>query len=615
MSLRSTQKQVLQALRESDKPEGPGVYLMKDSDNRVLYVGKALNLKARVSQYLNLHDSRQFIPRMLKELVSIEFILTGSEKEALLLEAQLIRKLKPHYNVRLTDDRNFLLVRVDAHSAYPKFEFVRQRKRDQAHYFGPYPSAASVREFIRFLSRAYRIRVCRDAVFGQRQRPCVLHGMGWCSAPCTMPENNQDYAARMDEAMEALRHKHGDAQKLIEERMVQASDDLRFEEAARYRDLLRSLRSLWSRPLVRMEAAGDADVVALYQGPLGGAVYVLMLRDSQVVGTRSLFDESLCLPTVPDLESLLFQFYVDHELPETLMVPLEPQRAESLRSALSETLGRPVSIETPHRGRKKALLEMAEKNARQVYETESRNASSSRQLLESLAQALGLEQPPDVVECVDISAFQGADAVGSVSVAKDGKPTTSLYRAFHIRGSARDDFTMMAEVVRRRIAMWEQEGAPDLLVLDGGRPQLHAIIPVMEQLHCTVPLVALAKARPNQGLPVDRLFRPGDDDPVPLEPGSQAMHFLMQLRDEAHRFGVAFHRKKREKRTMKSPLLDIPGVGAKRRMDLIRFFGSYQAVSQASLGQLQSVRGLPLETAKAVWRFFHPGEDEETHQE
>lgn len=594
-----------------EKPEGSGVYLMKDVHNNVLYIGKALNLKARVGQYLHLHDSRSFIPRMLKELRSIEFILTGTEKEALLLEAQLIRKMKPHYNVRLQDDKNFLLVRIDQRQPYPRFELVRQRKRDGASYFGPYPSAASVREFIRFLSRAHRIRVCRDAVFSQRQRPCMLHGMGWCSAPCSLPQENADYAQRVKDAVEALRHQHGEAQQLIEQRMMLAAEEERFEEAARYRDLLRSLRSLWSKPLVRLDTPLDADVVALYQGPLGGAVYVLMLRDSQVVGTRSLFDESLCLPTVPDLESILFQFYVDHDLPDTLLVPMPQEEVASLKAALGEAHGRSITIEAPLRGRKKALLEMAVRNAQQVYETQSRNATSSRQLLETLAQVMELDDAPEIVECVDISAFQGSDAVGSISVAHDGKPVPAEYRAFHIKGSTTDDFTMMAEVVRRRIKMWESSPRPpDLLILDGGRPQLRAIEPIFEELGVQVALGALAKARPNQGLPVDRLFMAGREEPLPLEPSSQTMHFLMHLRDEAHRFGVAFHRKKREKRTMKSPLLEIPGVGAKRRMDLIRHFGSFQAVSQATLGQLQAVRGLPLETAKAIRRFFHPDEEE-----
>ncbi len=600
----------LESIERMEKPEGCGVYIMKGDGGRVLYVGKAVNIKARVGQYLHLHDTRTFIPRLLRDLRSMEFVLTASEKEALLLEAQLIRKLKPHYNVRLQDDRNFLLVRVDRGHPYPRFEFVRQRKRDKAAYFGPYPSASSVREFIRFLSRAYKIRVCRDQVFSQRQRPCVLHGMGWCSGPCSLAQENADYGQRLEEAMEALRHKHGQAQKLIEERMLKASDDLRFEEAARYRDLLRSLRSLWSKPLVRLEVDLDADVVATHQGPLGGAVYVLMVRESQVVGTRSIFHESLCLPTAVDLESLLYQFYLDNDVPPMLLLPADSRGYERLVAALADHGAKSLRIETPARGRKRALLDMAQKNAVQVYDTESRNANSSRALLEAVARELGLESPPEVVECLDISSFQGADCVGSIAVARDGKPANAEYRAYHIKSGATDDFAMMVEVVRRRLKTWEENGPPDCLILDGGRPQLRAVAPVLLGADFAPPLFALAKARPNLGFLHDRLFNQFEDEPLPLEPAGQVMHFLMNLRDEAHRFGVAFHRKKREKRTMKSPLLEIPGVGARRRMDLMRHFGSFQAVSQASLGELQAVRGLPLETAKAIWHFFHPESEE-----
>ncbi len=582
-------------------PRKTGVYIMKGEGGRILYVGKALDLKARVSQYFRLQDSREMVPRLVREIRDIEWIVTSTEKEALLVERQLVRKLHPKYNVMLRDDKSFLLVRVDDRALFPRFELVRRRKPDRARYFGPYPPAHTLREFLRLLARAHRLRTCADRQFAQRQRPCALHAMGWCSAPCVLADENQDYRERLDAAIELLSHNRAEAEELVRRAMWQASDEERYEEAARYRDLHQALADLWGKQHVEVPLPLDADVLAVHSGPLGGGIFLLHIRDSAVAGSTSFFHEGLFSPGVTDLESLVCQYYERRPPPALVLGEFRVDRMKDAATLLWEEHGRRVEFRNPARGAPLALLRMARENAGQVYARESRKAESRQALLAEMAQRLGLSELPERVECVDISSFQGGDAVGSVSVARDGVLAPDEYRCFHVRTEAPDDFSMMEEVVSRRLRQVSDSPLQRLVVIDGGRAHLARVLPLFTPFEDRCHAAALAKARPEQGLDSDRFYLPGRDEPVDLPADSRLMLFFQSLRDEAHRFGVAFHRKKRKKRVLRSPLLDIPGVGPRRRMALIRHFGSYRAVVEAALDQLLDVPGLPVALAHRIY--------------
>jgi len=580
-------------------PDSPGVYIMRGQGESVLYVGKAGNLKSRIAQYLRLQDSRAMVPRLVSEIEEIEYILTSTEKEALLLERQLVRRLRPRYNVMLRDDKNFLLVRVDVTQPWPRLELVRKRKTDGALYLGPYPSARTLREYVRFLTRAFRLRVCSDRRMGLRQRPCVLHQMGWCSCPHLFPDENTDYMVRVDRAVELLTKRRQEAEQMISAAMYHASEEERFEEAARYRDLLASLHSVWGRQSIVVGMNEDADVFASWHGPLGGVVYVLEVRDGVVAGTHSFFNEGLFSADLFDLESTVYQYY-EHRFPPPLVLgDFSPAAAADLESLLLEEYGARLRVVGPIRGEKKSLLELARTNACATYEQDSAASKSRQEVLDQLSAALDLPRV-SLVECVDISSFQGGDAVGTVAVARDGIPAPSLYRSFHVKGDSSNDFAMMREVVSRRLKQIGVGSEPRLLLVDGGKAHLAQVLPLFSTMSEHVFPAAIAKARPDQGLPEDRVYLPGRAEPVPLAPDSRVLLFIQALRDEAHRFSVAFHRKKRKKRTLASPLLEVPGVGKQRRLALIRHFGSLKAVAAASIDELAAVKGIPLPLARAI---------------
>jgi excinuclease ABC subunit C len=598
-------------------PEATGVYLMRDASGRLLYIGKAVNLKARLNQYLHLHDTREMVPRLVSELSDVEFIVTNSEKEALLVERQLVRKLKPPYNIMLRDDKAFLMVRVSQEEPFPRLELVRKRRKDAALYFGPFSSAAPIREYVRFLSRAFQLRTCSENVFRQRQRACVLHQMGWCSAPCVDKDQEAHYRERMNAAVDLLTRRRADAAGLIEKTMERASDDERFEEAARYRDLLQAMRQMWDRQRAHIHTVTDADVFGRHVGAVGGALYVLHVRDGLLSGTRGHFHEGLAVEG-SEMDALICRFYGDVDPPDLVLADLPEEEAGVVAQILTEQAGRPVRVVVPVRGEKRGLVDMAHSNASQLYEKEHRLAQSRFELLDALASAVGLPERPQVVECVDISVFQGSDAVGAVSVAVDGVLAPKEYRTFHVRGETLSDFEMMREVVARRLGQVRDDIRPRLVLIDGGRAHLATVLPLFEARETrgespeagglprpVLHVAAIAKARPEQGLDTDRVYLPRRRDALDLATDSPVLRFIMQLRDEAHRFGVAFHRKKRKKRTLVSPLLSVPGMGRKRRLVLLRHFGSYEAAEAASLKDLLKVPGLPDPVARALHQFFH----------
>jgi excinuclease ABC subunit C len=597
------------AQQANHAPDKTGVYIMRGDHARVLYVGKALKLRSRINQYLRLQDSRAMVPRLVREIRDIEYILTESEKEALLLERQLIKKLKPKYNVLLRDDKNFLQVRIDSKAPYPRFELVRRRLQDGGKYYGPFPSATVLREYVRLLSRAYRLRTCSDRKFKQRVRPCVMHQMGWCSAPCVFPAQNEDYRERLMQAAELLGKRQKEAVKLVEDMMAQAADNERYEDAARYRDLLFALQSIWSRQHVNVSMPLDADVFAVFHGPLGGAIYVLHVRESAVLGYDADFNEGFISPETCDLESLVFQYYEKRPPPGLVLAEFSTEGMAAAEQLLGEEHGTRVKLAHPQRGQKKALLEIARTNAGQVYEQKSKATESRYELLDTLTSVLNLPEPVEVVECIDISSFQGSDAVGAISVARDGALAKAEYRSFHIRGRAESDFEMMAEVVKRRVKQLADTTEPRLLLVDGGRAHLARILPLIPDTESNLFPAAIAKARPAQGLPHDRIYLPYNREAVPIPPDSRLMLFFQSLRDEAHRFGIEFHRKKRQKRVMNSPLLEIPGIGKHRRMELVRYFGSLKGIQEATIGQLTQVKGISTAMAKTIHEYFNNQEE------
>jgi excinuclease ABC subunit C len=592
---RSFHKQDLSLL-----PGEPGVYVMRDVRDRVLYVGKATSLRSRVRSYFGGSDPRAFVARLDDEVERIDVIVTPTPKDALILEKTLVRRLQPRYNVDLRDDKNHSWIRIDGRHPFPRLERVRRRARDGATYLGPYLSAAAIKAYMAFLSRTLQLRICSDRAFANRSRPCLQHQMGRCMAPCVLAADVVPrYAEAVEMARVLLKKEDKDVAARVEDRMKAAAGAQRYEDAARYRDLLRGLGGIWS-PAATVGAHGlHGDVFGGHESDGGLVVQVLHVRDGKVIGSYQRLKPGPHPPLDEALSSFILQFYDLHEPPGEVLASLPGEALALVSEALSEV--RRVRALRPQRGPKKTFLDMATRNAEVAWERWQMGRRTADAAMEQLRTVLGL--PPELqrVECFDISSFQAKDAVGSMSVALDGALTPAEYRVWHVKSDAEDDFSMIREVLARRIARIEDGEAPRLLLLDGGRAHLSQVLPlVTARPDANLFLAAIAKARPEQGLPDERVFRVGSRAPVALRHDGPAFLLLARLRDEAHRFGVKHHRHRRKARTLASELLEVPGVGPKRRTALLKAFGSVKAIREATAADLKSRTGLPLDVAAAV---------------
>ncbi len=605
------------ALREQiDRfPRAPGVYLMQDARGHIVYVGKAKNLRNRVRQYFSQGgDPRYHIRLGLPSVASIDFLVTHTEKEALILENTLIKKHKPRFNISLRDDKNHVHLRLDPRQAYPRLTVVRRPGKDKALYFGPYASSQAVRETLRVLYRAFPIRSCTDAVFNSRTRPCLYHEIGQCVAPC-VPGYTTDatYQELVDQVVLHLRGRSDDIVKQLKAQIAELSEALRFEEAARVHKRLLAVQETMGKQRVTSVKQRDQDIFGYYRVGETVQIQTLNVRSGQLVGGRA-YGFGRQVATDEDvLSSFINQYYADNpHIPREVLLPCRLDDADSLAELLSEKKGRQVRLEVPRKGDKFQLVQLAMQNAELAYHKDHDAQAQQQRALEEIQHKLHLRNLPRRIECFDISNISGTLAVGSMVCFQDGQPDKSRYRRYRIETlDGPNDYGMMLEVLRRRYRRALEDGDfPDLLLVDGGKGQLQMALRALTELGIAdLDVAGIAKSRLRQDRHTgarrrsdEKLYRPGRKNAVTFAANSPALFVLQRVRDEAHRFAITYHKTLRRRHTLRSELDDIPGVGAHRKTQLLRHFGSLKQVREASLTELAAV--LPERVAHAVYEHF-----------
>ncbi|MEC8251894.1 MAG: excinuclease ABC subunit UvrC [Planctomycetota bacterium] len=594
-------------------PKEPGVYLFRGDDGKVLYAGKAADLRARVRSYLTPGGDGRYQLRFLeREARDVEFIATRTETEALLLENTVIKKHKPRYNIKLKDDKAFLLLRLDRKEDWPWFRFVRRRRDDGAMYFGPFASAKAVRRTLRLLHKVVPLRDCKDGVFHNRTRACVKHQIGRCPAPCVGEITRADYDRLLDEAVRILQ---GEIRPLVEslhERMGEAAERLEFERAQAMKEQVAALQRVAERQSV-VARGGDEDAVGVFRRGDEVTVAYLAFREGALEQcTRHTMKSEL--PDGMLLADVLARLYEgDRFVPRALLVPQLPDEPEILREWLEQKRGGRVELHVPQRGERRKHLSLAMQNAELGDAVEVDAEARRRRAAERLAALLELEDTPVLLHCLDVSTTQGVNTVASRVCFHEGQPHKAQYRRFKIsQEHAGDDFSAMEEAVRRSLRLClerDDEELPDLMIVDGGRGQLAAAERAVEELGLQddVWLCGLAKSRlkgdgDRKRESGERIFLPGQETPIPLGRDTAEMLLVAAIRDEAHRFAITYHRKQRGKIT--SALDDVPGVGPTRRKALLRHFGSLTRLKQATREELLATPGVPEAVAEQVYRFF-----------
>ncbi|WP_127569250.1 excinuclease ABC subunit UvrC [Glycocaulis alkaliphilus] len=594
-------------------PMKPGVYRMYGADGEVLYVGKARQLKSRVSNYAKSGGHNNRIALMIALTASMEFVVTATETEALLLEANLIKRLKPRFNIILRDDKSFpyILIRTDHASAQlTKHRGARKMKGD---YFGPFASAGAVNHTLNTLQKAFLLRTCTDSVFEARSRPCMLYQIKRCAGPCVDLIAPERYEELVGEAREFLRGRSGALRERLQAEMEEAAEALDFERAARLRDRLRAIAAVTTSQGINPEGIEEADVIAVHQEGSKSCVQVFFFRAGQNWGNRAFYPRHDAEAGPEDvLGAFIAQFYEDKPAPALLLVSHEPEQGELLADALSLRAGHAVEIRKPRRGTKTQLVDQAMTNAREALGRTLAESKSQAQLLDGVARVFSLETRPDRIEVYDNSHIQGSNALGAMIVAGPEGLEKSQYRRFNMKGgdaATNDDFAMMAAMLRRRfsrLAKEREEGAPvpGLVLIDGGKGQLSAAMAVMEELGMSdIPLAAVAKG-PDRNAGREDFYMPGRA-PFRLPANDPVLYYLQRLRDEAHRFAITGHRAARSRAIKDNPLNDIAGIGASRRAALLKHFGSARAVSRANLADLEAVEGVSKALARKIYDHFH----------
>ncbi len=592
----------------------PGVYRMLDVDSRVLYVGKARNLKARVSNYTRPGHSGR-IEKMIASTASMMFLTTRTETEALLLEQNLIKQLKPKYNVLLRDDKSFPNILVAKDHAYPQIKKHRGAKKEKGAYFGPFASAGAVNRTLNQLQKAFLLRNCSDSMFDSRTRPCLLYQIKRCSGPCVGLISEADYRESVKDAERFLSGRSTKVQEDLAEQMMAASEAMEFERAAGLRDRIRALTQVQTSQGINPRGVAEADVIGLYMDSGQACVQVFFIRANQNWGNKDFYPRvGADVSPAEVMEAFLGQFYDNKEPPRQLILSDGIENADLMQEALSEKVGRKVEILVPQRGEKQELVAGALRNARESLARRMSESATQAKLLRGVAEAFDLDNPPGRIEVYDNSHIQGTNAVGGMIVAGPEGFMKNAYRKFNIRGddlTPGDDFGMMKEVLTRRFTRLQKEDPdrekgmwPDLLLIDGGAGQVSAVHEIMVEHGVEdIPMVGVAKG-------VDRdhgkeEFHRIGQRAFALKRNDPVLYFIQRLRDEAHRFAIGTHRAKRAKAVGATPLDEIPGVGAARKRALLTHFGSAKAVSRANLADLKAVEGISAGLAQKVYDFFH----------
>ncbi len=616
-------------------PNGPGVYRMIDAKGTVLYVGKARSLKKRVQSYTRTAGLSGRIQRVIMATAAMEFVSTSSETEALLLEANLIKRLRPRYNVLLRDDKSFPYILITGDHKAPQIAKHRGARTRKGDYFGPFASAGAVGRTINALERAFLLRSCSDAVFDSRTRPCLLYQIKRCSAPCTGEISLEDYGLLVNEAKDFLSGRSQAVRATLQTAMSAAADQLDFEQAARYRDRLAALSHVQSHQGINPQTVEQADLFAVHQAGGQTCIQVFFFRTGQNWGNRAYFpraDKGLEAGAV--LGAFLAQFYDDKPAPKLILLSHDFEERALLEAALSERAGMRVSVTVPQRGEKKELVDHAAANAREALGRELAQASSQRTLLEGFAERFGLPETPRRIEVYDNSHIMGTNAVGGMIVSGPDGFVKGQYRKFNMRAedlTPGDDYAMMREMLGRRFARLIKEAGPreepaeegdeestaetgtigpwpDVLLIDGGRGQLAVVTETLNALGVTdLPLIGVAKG-PDRDAGRETFYMNGRESFM-LPPRDPVLYFVQRLRDEAHRFAIGSHRARRKSDIARSPLDEIDGIGPARKRALLRHFGTAKAVGRASIDDLCAVPGISDEMARAIYGFFNQSAD------
>jgi excinuclease ABC subunit C len=599
-------------------PTRPGVYRMQDARGDVLYVGKARALKNRVANYVQVSRLPKRLSRMVAQTRSMTIVTTNSEAEALLLEAQLIKRYRPPYNVLLRDDKSFPFILLREDHDFPRIQKHRGARRAKGQYFGPFASAGSVTRTLNALQKLFLLRSCTDSFFANRDRPCLLYQIKRCSAPCVGRIEEDAYGELVGDAKAFLSGKSTQVQKKLGEAMTVAAEAMDYELAAVYRDRLRALTFIQGSQAINAEGVADADVFALDTKAGTVCIQAFFIRGGQNWGHRAFFPAHTA--EVPDeevLASFLMQFYEEVPPPRLVLVGAEPAESELLAEALFERAGRKVAIKVPQRGEQRKLMEQARRNAREALDRRMAESTTQGRIFQEMADLFELEGPPDRIEVYDNSHIMGTNAIGAMIVAGPEGFRKGSYRKFNIKRAETtpgDDFAMMREVLERRFARLEKEDPerrsgewPDLLLIDGGKGQLNAVCEVLEEMGVQdVPVVGISKG-PDRNAGREHFHLPGGREAM-LPLNSPLLFHLQRLRDEAHRFAIGAHRTRRAANFTKSPLDDVPGIGPARKKALLMHFGTARAVRAASLEDLERAPGVSSAMARAIHDHFHASE-------
>ena len=591
----------------SGLPTRPGVYVMRDEAEKVLYVGKAKSLRKRVASYFDARPKVDRIMRMVSQIASIEVSMTRTEGEALLLENEWIKSLKPRYNVLLRDDKSYPWIVLTTEHDFPAIAFHRGGRHPKRQYFGPFPSAGSTRESIDLIQKLFRIRNCKDSYFAHRSRPCLQYQIRRCTAPCVDYVTTEEYGSQLEDARLFLQGKSSSVIERLISRMEQAASEHEYETAAMYRDQINALKQVQAQQFVS-DGRGDIDFIALASEQGKACVQVVSFRGGRNLGQRAFFPTQTRERGDDEImEAFLGLYYQQRQPPAQIVLSTDFESRVLMESVFSQSAGKRIAIQPRPRGDRRKIVTMAGKNAQQALQLRLASQSNTIAQYEALAETLGMEQLPASMECFDISHTAGNQTVGACVVFDANGPVKSLYRRYNLRNiTPGDDYAAMKQVLSRRYGKLSsgEDGMPDLIIIDGGKGQLKQAIEVLDELGVTsVPLVGIAKGSSRRAgyedwvLPDGKTLHPGPESP--------ASHLAQAIRDEAHRFAITGHKGRRQKATMKSSLEEIAGIGPKRRRALLTHFGGLQGVRKAGVEELASVPGFNEVLAREVYRALH----------
>jgi excinuclease ABC subunit C len=591
-------------------PARPGVYRMLDAQGEILYIGKARSLRSRVASYFQPSNVQPKVQALIAKTANMEVTIANSDTEALLLEYNLIKKHRPRYNVVLRDDKSFPYLHLETSHPFPRLNFYRGSRKQPGRYFGPYPSAGAVRETLQQLQKLFRLRNCDDTYFSNRSRPCLQYQIQRCTAPCVGLITPEAYARDVDAAIKVLEGRNDEVNQDLARRMEAAAERLQFEEAAHVRDQLAKLKVIQAQQIVTAGMDHDADVIAAAEVNGEFCVALMFVRSGRSLGSTTFFPKAPLADLPEVLAAFVTQYYLEREAPPEILVERKFEEMPLLEAALAARSGHKVRISASVRGIRARWLEMVRNNAEQALTMRGLKRGSVESSLEEMREVFDLEETPSRLECFDISHTSGTDTVASCVVFGVDGPIKSEYRRFNIAGiQPGDDYAAMNQALMRRYKRVRDREvvAPDVLLIDGGKGQLAEAAKVLEELAVTgITLIGVAKGADRRA-GQEQLFLLGRETPTILPPDSYALHLIQRVRDEAHRFAIAGHRRKRAKRHNQSILETIPGLGPVKRRELLKQFGGLQGILRAGIDDFVQVRGLGRELAEVIYEHLHPG--------